>query len=124
MTDEAYSHTTIFPAAFPGPWDAMTGWNSSMMSAVDCAQGYASACTGWQQEMARFLDMRLAENRRAWAALLSSRDLAGVMKVQQEWGLQAATDYTQEATRLARLVTTLSLTGTTPAVQSAATLIA
>jgi hypothetical protein len=93
-----------------------------MMSAVDCIQGCASACAGWQQETARFVDVRLAENQRAWAALLSSRDLAGVLKVQQEWGLKAATDYTQEATRVARLVTTLSLTGTTPAVQSTAAL--
>ena len=124
MTHSACSHTMALPGAFPGPWDAMTGWNSAMMSAADCAQGCASACAGWQHETARFLDVRLAENRRAWAALLSSRDLADVMKVQQEWGLRAATDYTREATRVARLVTTLSLTGTTPAVQSAAALMA
>ena len=66
----------------------------------------------------------LPRNRRAWAALLSSRDLADVMKVQQEWGLQAATDYAREATRVARLATTLSLTGTTPAVLSTAALLA
>lgn len=104
-------------------WDAATGWNSAMMSAVDCVQGYASACGGWQQETTRFLNERLTENQRAWAALLSSRDLAGVLKVQQEWGQQAATDYTRQATRLASLVTTLSLTGTTPAVQSTAAII-
>lgn len=34
--------------------------------------------------------------------------------------MQAATDYTEEAARLARLVTSLSLTGTTPAVQESA----
>jgi hypothetical protein len=120
MTNPACSNST----AFSSPWDAVTGWSSAMMSAVDCVQGCASACAGWQQETARFLDVRLAENQRTWAALLSSRDLACVMKVQQEWGLQAATDYSREATRLARLVTTLSLTGTTPAVQSSAALIA
>ena len=55
---------------------------------------------------------------------MTARDIPGVIKVQQEWGLQAATDYTQEAVRLARLLTTLSLTGTTPAVQDAARLVA
>lgn len=120
MTGAACSNST----AFLSPWDAVTGWSSAMMSAVDCVQGCASACAGWQEETLRFLNVRLAENRRSWAALLSSRDLEGVMKVQQEWGLQAATDYTREVTRVARLVTTLSLTGTTPAVQSSAALIA
>ena len=38
-------------------------------------------------------------------------------------GMQAATDYTEEASRLARLVTSVSLTGTTPEVQDAATLL-
>jgi hypothetical protein len=120
MTNAACSNST----AFPSSWDAVTGWSSAMMSVADCVQGCASACAGWQQETARFLDVRLAENQRTWAALLSSRDLAGVMKVQHEWGLQATTDYTREATRVGRLVTTLSLTGTTPAVQSSAALIA
>ena len=55
---------------------------------------------------------------------MTARDIPGVIKVQQEWGLQAATDYTQEAVRLTRLLTTLSLTGTTPAVQDAARLVA
>jgi hypothetical protein len=95
-----------------------------MMQAADGCQACFEACTGWQQEMARFVDLRLTENRRTWEALMASRDLMSAFKVQQEWGLQAANDYTQEATRLARLVTSLSLTGTTPAVQEAATLVA
>jgi hypothetical protein len=95
-----------------------------MMQAADGCQACFEACAGWQQEMARFVDLRLAENRRTWEALMASRDLMNALKVQQEWGLQAATDYTQEATRLARLVTSLSLTGTTPAVQEAASLVA
>ena len=95
-----------------------------MMQAADGCQAWVSACTGWQQELARFADHRLTENRRAWAAFMSSRDVADALKVQQQWAQQAATDYTQEAARLAQLVTTLSLTGTTPDVQESAALIA
>ena len=97
---------------------------TAMMSATDAVQACTEACVGWQQEIARFVDLRLAENRRSWEALTSARDVAGMMKVQQEWGLQAATDYTREAARLAHLLTILSLTGTTPAVQDAASIVA
>lgn len=97
-------------ATFP----AATTW---MMHAADGCQACLEACTSWQQELARFADRRFAENRRTWDALLSSRDVGGALKVQQEWAQQAATDYAQEATRLTRLLTTLSLTGSTPAVQ-------
>lgn len=116
-------------AAFPdspaaaGPWDAMTGWHSAILSAADCLQGCASAYAGWQEEAARFVEMRLAENQRAWAALLSSRDAADVVRTQQEWALKTASDYAAEATRVARLGTTLCLTGTTPAVQDTAALL-
>jgi hypothetical protein len=113
MTDAAYPNGTALPTA----WDAM-------MAAADCVQGCASACAGWQQETARFLDMRLAENQRLWMALLSSRDAAQAMTTQQEWALKTAADYADEARRMARLVTTLSLTGTTPAVQRTAALMA
>jgi hypothetical protein len=96
----------------------------TMMSATDALQTCTEACAGWQREIARFVDLRLAGNRRSWETLMTARDIPGVIKVQQEWGLQAATDYAQEAVRLTRLLTTLSLTGTTPAVQDAARLVA
>jgi len=96
----------------------------TMMSASDALQSCTEACAEWQREIARFVDLRLAANRRSWETLMTARDISGVLKGQQEWGLQAATDYTQEAARLTRLVTTLSLTGTTPAVQDAAGLVA
>lgn len=95
-----------------------------MMQASDGWQACFEACAGWQQELARFADLRLAENRRTWDALMSSRDVAGLLNVHQSWTLQATTDYAQEATRLTRLFTTLSLTGTTPAVQESAALVA
>jgi phasin protein len=107
MTDVTY------PAALTWMTQATDGW-----------QACFEACTGWQQELARFADQRMAGNRHTWEALLSSRDLAGLLEVQQSWARQAATDYTQEATRLARLFTSLSLTGTTPAVQESAALVA
>lgn len=95
-----------------------------MMQASDGCQACFEAWSSWQQELSHFADLRLAENRRTWDALMSSRDLAGLLKVHQSWALQAATDYTQEATRLSRLFTSLSLTGTTPAVQESAALVA
>jgi hypothetical protein len=118
---EATSPTiTGFSDAQSGP----TGWAWAIMSSVDGFRAYFEACASWQQEMARFIELRVMGNRRTLRALMSSRDIAGAMKAQQDWGLQAATDYTTEATRLARLLTSLSLTGTTPAAQDAASLIA
>jgi len=102
-------------------YPAVTTW---MMQAADGCQACLEACIGWQQEVARFADLRLAGNRRTWEALMSSRDLAGALKAQQDWAKQATTDYTEEAARLARLVTSLSLTGTTPEVQESAALVA
>jgi hypothetical protein len=54
---------------------------------------------------------------------MAVRDVAGLLKVQQQWGIQMATDYVNEASRIARLFTTLSLTGTTPNVQETANLV-
>lgn len=102
-------------------YPSVTTW---MIQAADGCQACVEACVGWQQELARFADLRLTGNRRTWEALLSSRDLASTLKVQQDWAVQAATDYTEEAARLTRLVTSLSLTGTTPAVQESAALVA
>ena len=95
----------------------------TMMSATDALQACTAARAEGQQEIARFVDQRLADNRRSWEALMTARDIAGVIKVQQEWGLRATTDYTQEAVRLTRLLT-IFRDGTTPAVQDATRLVA
>lgn len=95
----------------------------AMMSA-DALQACTEACGGWQQEIAHFIDLRFTHNRQSWEALMAARDVSSVLKVQGEWGLQAAADYTREATRMAQLFSTLSLTGTTPAVQETANLVA
>ena len=87
-------------------------------------QACSEACSEWQQEAAKFADARWTENQRAWSALMAARDLGAVVRVQQEWWQQAAQDYTREATRLAQLATSLSLTGTTPSVHASADLVA
>ena len=106
------------PAAF-----AVAPWDTVLASASDGLQACSEACNGWHQEVAHFIERRASENQRSLEALMAARDLADVLKVQQAWAVQAATDYTQEATRLTRLFTTLSMTGTTPEVQKVATLV-
>lgn len=91
--------------------------------ATDALQTCTEACSEWQKETARFVDRRLTENRRSLVALMAVRDVPGLMRVQQQWGLQMAADYMNEAGRLARLFTSLSLTGNTPAVQDATRLL-
>ena len=98
------------PAAF-----AVAPWDTVLASASDGLQACSEACNGWHQEVAHFIERRASENQRSLEALMAARDLA--------WAVQAATDYTQEATRLTRLFTTLSMTGTTPEVQKVATLV-
>mgnify|MGYP006296516407 CR=1 FL=1 len=99
-------------------------WAPALVSTgSDGLQACTEACTSWQEEIARFVDQRSGANQRSFSALMSARDFADVFRVQQDWALQAATDYTEEATRLTRLFTTLSLTGTTPAVQQSASLV-
>ena len=110
-------------AASPSTID-MPNWASGVMSTADALQACAEACAGWQQEVAHFVDLRWAHNRESWETFLKARDVPSVMKAQQEWLFQAASDYTSEANRLAHLVTTISLTGTTNAVQEVATLVA
>lgn len=93
------------------------------MTATDALQACTEALSEWQQEIAGFVDLRLAESRRSLEELMAARDIAGLLKVQQLWGLHMAADYMNEASRLTRLFTTLALTGTIPAVQKAAMLI-
>lgn len=94
-----------------------------LMFLPDALQACVEAGTCWQQEIARFVDRRLAENVRSWQAVTAARDVAGLVKAQQDWSVTAAADYAEEARRLRALVTTLSLTGTTPAVQQSARLL-
>lgn len=95
----------------------------AMMFLPDALQACVEAGTSWQREIARFVDHRLAENVRNWQALSAARDVADLVKAQQDWSLTAAADYAEEARRMRALATTLSLTGTTPAVQESARLL-
>ena len=89
----------------------------------EALQACVEAGTCWQQEIARFVEHRLAENMRSWQAVAGARDVASLVKAQQDWSVKAAADYTEAAQRMRALATTLSLTGTTPAVQQSAQLL-
>ena len=89
----------------------------------EALQACVEAGTCWQQEIARFFEHRLAENMRSWQAVAGARDVASLVKAQQDWSVKAAADYTEAAQRMRALATTLSLTGTTPAVQQSAQLL-
>lgn len=112
--------TPALPAAAPPP--AATA-AVPLMFVPEALQACVEAGTCWQQEIARFVDRRLAENMRSWQAVAAARDIAGLVKAQQDWSLKAAADYAEEAQRMRHLATTLSLTGTTPAVQESAQLL-
>ena len=47
------------------------------MTTMDALQACTEACSEWQQEIARFVDLRLAENRRSLEAAMAVRDVAG-----------------------------------------------
>ena len=89
----------------------------------EALQACVEAGTCWQQEIARFVEHRVAENMRSWQAVAGARDVAGLVKVQQDWSVKAAADYAEAARRMRALATTLSLTGTTPEVQQSAQLL-
>lgn len=89
----------------------------------EALQACVEAGTCWQQEIARFVEHRVAENIRSWQAVAGARDVASLVRVQQDWSVKAAADYADAAQRMRALATTLSLTGTTPAVQQSAQLL-
>jgi hypothetical protein len=115
------SHLT--PAAEATPVPNFSPGAPPMMFVPAARQACGEAGTCWQQEIARFVDHRLAENMRSWQAATAVRDVADLVRVQQDWSLKAAADYAEAARRMRQLATTLSLTGTTPAVQQSARLL-
>ena len=106
---------------FRRQWPAVTGFSAMMLAFGDGLQACADGQRGWQRGgRAR---SPIGDWRRTGAAgprCCRRATSPSVLKAQQQWGVQAATDYTEEASRLARLVTSISLTGTTPDVQDAA----
>lgn len=111
------------PASSTAPAAIFSMAAPPMMFLPDALQACVEAGTCWQQEIARFVDRRLAETLRSWQAVAAARDVAGLVEAQHDWSVKAAADYTEEARRMRQLVTTLSLTGTTPAVQESARLL-
>lgn len=92
---------------------------SAMASTTDALQSLMSTYGDCRQEIAHFVDLRLAHNLDSWTALTAARDVSGVLRAQQEWGMQAAADYFNGTARLAQLLTSLTLTGASPGVQPA-----
>jgi hypothetical protein len=115
-----HAMTTAADPASP----AVANWTTGMTSTADTLQACTEACVGWQQEICHFLDLRWAHNRRSWQALMKARNLPDIVKVQQDWILETTDDYSRQAVCVTQLATTISLTGTAPAIQAAATPVA
>lgn len=92
---------------------------SAVASTTDALQSLMSTYGDCRQEIAHFVDLRLAHNLHSWTALTTARDVTGILRAQQEWGMQTATDYFNETARLAQLFTSLTLTGGAPGAQQA-----
>ena len=86
--------TDAFPTPAPTPALAAAAATPAApaMFVPEALQACVEAGTCWQQEIARFVERRLAENMRSWQAVAAARDLAGLVKAQQEWSLKAVAD--------------------------------
>jgi len=92
-------------------------WNSALSTYADCFEECAAAGAAWQNEVSRFAERRLRDNFSTWLAVLSARDVASACQAHGAWSVRAAEDYSEEATRLARLVTSVAFSGATPEAQ-------
>ena len=92
-------------------------WNAAMSTYADCFEEWAAAGAAWQSEISRFAERRLKDNFSTCLTLLSARDAASVWQAHGAWSVRAAEDYSEEASRLARLVTSVALSGVTPEAQ-------
>ena len=92
-------------------------WNSALSTYADSFEEWAAAGAAWQSEVSQFAERRLKDNLSTWLTLLSARDAASVWQAQGAWGVRAAEDYSEEAKRLAELVTSVTLSGVTPEAQ-------
>lgn len=62
---------------------------SAMASTTDALQSLMATYGDCRQEIAQFVDLRLAHNLHSWTALATARDVTGIMRAQQEWGMQS-----------------------------------
>ena len=99
-------HTDKLPSVESLP--ASKTWNSALATYADCFEEWAAAAAAWQSEVSRFAERRLKDNVSTYLTLLSARDAASLWQAQ---------GYSDEAARLARLVTSVTLSGATPEAQ-------
>lgn len=92
-------------------------WNATLSTYTDCFEEWAAAGAAWQSEVSQFAERRLKDNLSTWMTLLSARDPASVWQAQGAWSVRAAEAYSEEAKRLAELVTSVTLSGVTPEAQ-------
>lgn len=91
--------------------------NSALSTCADSFEEWAAAGAAWQSEVSQFAERRLKDNFSTWLTLLSAPDAASVWQAQGAWSVRAAEDYSEEAKRLARLVTSMAFSGATPEAQ-------
>ena len=108
-------HTDKLPSVESLPASNM--WKSALSTYADCFEEWAAAGTAWQSEVSQFAERRIKDNLSTWLTLLSARDAASVWQAQGAWSVRAAEDYSEEAKRLAELVTSVTLSGATPEAQ-------
>ena len=102
-------------SAAAAPWLALSAWNGPMMAVFGQAgQACAKGCIELQQEVARFIGVRLEEDRRAQRSLIECRSFDDVAKLQQSWALGAAKAYAEEAGQLTQIVSRCAQQGIAP----------
>lgn len=91
--------------------------NAALSTCADCFEEWAAIGAAWQNELSKFAERRVKDNVSTCLALLSARDPASVWQAHEAWGVRAVEDYSEEANRLARLITSVTVCGATPEAQ-------
>ena len=91
--------------------------NAALSTYADCFEEWAAIGAAWQSELSQFAERRLKDNVSTYLTLLSARDAASVWQAHGAWGVRALEDYSGEANRLARLITSATVSGATPEAQ-------
>lgn len=91
--------------------------NAALSTYADCFEEWAAIGAAWQSELSQFAERRLKDNVSTYLTLLSARDAASIWQAQGAWGVRALEDYSGEANRLARLITSVTVSGATPEAQ-------
>ncbi len=108
-------HTNKLPSVESLPASEMV--NAALSTYADCFEEWAAVGAAWQSELSQFAERRLKDNVSTCLTLLSARDPASAWQAHGAWGVRALEDYAQEANRLARLVTSVTVSGATPEAQ-------